>query len=137
MKLHLVMDEIGDVAAQIPGLRVYRWPDENPTPPAALVMYPEEILFDEAFQRGLDRMPNGGLRIVAGNVYARAARDLLSGYCDGDGAQSIKRVFYLHDWQSCSFVRPTSVQFEPWMSAGVPLISALFTLDIAGPGTEA
>lgn len=135
MNLADVMDEIGDVADTIAGLRVYRWPADEITPPAAMVTYPESVDFTVAFQRGTDRW-QGGLLVAAGRVWDRAARDQMSRYVSGDGAESIMAAFYAHDWQSCAYVRPVRATFDAIQVAGVEYIAALFELDIAGPGTQ-
>lgn len=135
MILSRVMDEIGDVADTIDGLHVYRYPADEITPPAAMVTYPEAIEFDAAFQRGTDQW-TGGLLVAGGRVWDRAARDQMSRYVSGDGAESIKAAFYAHDWQSCAYVRPVRATFDAIQVAGVEYIAALFELQIAGNGTE-
>lgn len=133
MNLADVMDEIGDVAATIDSLHVYRWPADQVTPPAAWPTYPVAIEFDAAFQRGTDRW-QAGLIVAAGKVYDRATRNQLARYTDGDGPESIKAAFWSHDWQACAYARPVRVTFDAITVAGVDLMAALFELDIAGPG---
>lgn len=134
MNLAAVMDEIGDVAETIPGLHVYRWPVDEATPPAAWPTYPAEMPFDAAFQRGTDRW-SGGLLVVVGRVWGRAARDQLSKYVSGDGRDSIVAAFLAHDWRACAYARPTRAVPDAIQVGGVDMLAALFELDIAGPGT--
>lgn len=136
MNLADVMDEIGDVADTIAGLRVYRWPADEITAPAAMVTYPEAIEFDAAFQRGTDRWAGPGLLVATGRLYDRSARDQISRYVSGDGPESIVAAFYAHDWQTCAYARPVRATFDAIQVAGVEYLAALFELDIAGNGTE-
>jgi hypothetical protein len=135
MKLDAVMDEIGDVAATIPDLNVYRWPADEITSPAAMVTYPDSMTFDAAFQRGTDRW-RCGLIVAVAKAFDKSTRDQMVRYVAGDGPESIKAAFYAHDWQACAYARPDRVTFDVLTIAGVEYLAALFDLDVAGNGTQ-
>lgn len=132
MNLEQVMDEIGDALDVIPDLYVFRYPADEVTPPAALVLFPS-MDFDRAMQRGLDRW-TGGIRLVVADQWDQAARAALSKYTSGSGPSSIKAAIQAHEWQSCSFVRVVRADPEQTPIAGVSYAAYLFELDIAGPG---
>lgn len=81
-----VMDEVGDRLDTIPGLRVYRYPADSVAPPAAVVTYPLEYRFDEAYTRGMDRM-SLPVVVLVGKVSDRASRNRLSDLFDRSGTR--------------------------------------------------
>lgn len=135
MRLADVMQEIADVAGQVPGLHVYGWPVDEATPPAAWPTYPVEMDPLAAFQQGTVRW-QGGLWVAVGKVWDRATRDQLSAYTADDGAESIVARFLPHDWQACSYVTPVRWTFDALTISGVEMMAALLSLDIAGPGLQ-
>lgn len=103
MNLATVMQEIADRLDTITGLRVYAYPPDNVQPPAAVVSYPETYTFDEAFARGMDRIPDLPVVVLVGRVSDRASRDRIAGYVDGSGVQSIKAVLEVGAGQPIAF----------------------------------
>lgn len=131
-------DVAAEIAAQvdtIAGLRCFGFVPDSITPPAAMVLYPEDITFDASYKRGADRM-NGQLLVVVGRVADRKTLDLLGVYADGSGAKSIKQVIEARtgSWVACNDVTVVSVVFEPVEIGGAPYMAAVFTLKIAGKG---
>lgn len=133
MNLATVMDEVGDRLATIAGLRVYRYPADNVAPPAAVVTYPEQIDYDGAYARGMDRVTLPVV-VLVGKVSDRASRDRVAAYCDGSGARSLKAALEAGTYTACDTVRVTGAEFDVVQMAGVDYLSAAFTLDIAGTG---
>jgi hypothetical protein len=70
------MDELAAALDTIDGLRTYSYAVGRINPPAALVTWPEEIIYDQAMQRGADSMTLPVL-VLVGGVDARSSRDLL------------------------------------------------------------
>jgi hypothetical protein len=133
MNLADLMDEIGDALDTITGLRVYRWPAAEITPPAAIVTYPERIEFDGTYRRGMDRVTIPVI-VVAGRASERAARDNLARYCDGSGATSVKAAVDGHTYTVADSVRVTQIEFDVFTMNGADYVSATFDIDVVGLG---
>lgn len=130
-----VMSEVGDALDTISGLRVFRYPVDNATPPAAIVSYPENITFDATYGRGMDRMTLPVV-VVVGKVWDRSTRDLIAAYAAGSGAESVKAAIDGHTYTACDVVRVTGAEFDVMTIAGTDFIAALFDVDIAGQGSS-
>jgi hypothetical protein len=135
MNLAAVMQAIADRLDTINGLRCFAYPESALTPPGAVVLYPERIAFDEAYQRGMDRITLPVL-LVVGKVSDRSARDQIGVYCDGVGAASVKQVVESGTYTAFDVVTVTGVDFDVATLAGTDYLAANFTLDIVGKGTS-
>ena len=136
MDLALVMDELAARLATIEGLRVHAQPIGSVTPPAAVVVYPEEVTFDATYGRGMDRM-RLPIVVVVGRPYDRSTRDALAGYCAGSGAQSVKAVIESGAYLAFDAVRVENIDFDVVPIGAIDYMAALFTLDIGGQGDPA
>lgn len=134
MNLGDVMDEISTRLDTIAGLRCFAWPNPSVAPPAAVVLYPEEYIFDATYGRGLDRL-SLPVVVVVGKVSERSTRDALAAYVNGSGASSVKAVLESGTYTAFDFVRVAAVDFGERTIAGTPYQGAQFTLDIAGSGS--
>lgn len=134
MNVATVMDEVAAALRGVPGWSVYEWPNGAATPPAAIVLYPDEVVYDETYQRGADRitMP---LVVLAGTADDLSTRDRLAGWMDGSGAQSVKRVLEAATYTNADVVRVTRCEPGPYQAAGRTYLAAVFELDIMGSGT--
>lgn len=135
MDLARVMDEIGDRLDTIDGLRVFRYPPDDVTPPAAIVSYPESYTYDETFGRGMDRMSLPVI-VLVGGVSDRSSRDQLGAYINGDGDRSIKEVIEAGEYTAFDSVRVTEAVFDAIRMADADYVAATLTLDIAGTGAS-
>lgn len=133
MDLADVMDEVAALLDTIPGLRVHAFPGQAVTPPAAVVSYPDEIVFDATYGRGMDRLTLPVV-VVVGKPNDRAARAALAGYCNGSGASSVKTVLENSTPTSFDTLRVVRVEFDTVTIAGTDYLAALFETDIAGSG---
>lgn len=134
MDVAAVMGEIGDALDQIAGLRVYPFPADSVTPPAAIVILPDEVTFDETYGRGMDRMTVQVL-CVAGRQHDRSAADRVAGWLSGSGTSSIKAVVHgVPGWSSCDDVRVMRAAFDVATVGGTDYYAALFDLDVVGDG---
>lgn len=130
-----VMDQLGDALATISGLRVWRWPSDTITPPAAIVSYPDRMALDLTYQRGGDRITIP-IVLVVGKVSDRAARDALSVYCDGAGAKSIKATIDGYDAATAyGLATVTAVEFDVFTMNSIDYLAATFDVDVVGSGT--
>jgi hypothetical protein len=134
MNLSDVMDEVAARLSTIEGLRVFAYPADSLSPPAAAVLYPDGITYDETYGRGMDRMTLPVL-VVVGKPYDRPTRDLIAAYCDGSGPRSVKAAVEAGDGASFDTVRVTGVEFPTATIAGTEYMAAMFDLDIAGAGS--
>jgi hypothetical protein len=128
-----VMAQIGARLGTITGLRVYDYPADHITPPAAVIAYPDEITFDETYGRGMDRMTLPVL-VIEGRASDRASRNNLVPYANGAGAKSIKAVVESGTYTAFDAVRVTRCEFDVVRITGVDYAVALFDLDIGGSG---
>jgi hypothetical protein len=136
MNLADVMDEVAERVRVAPSLagRTYAWPIASVMGPAAIVGYPSDYTFDLTYGRGVDTM-TGSLVVVVGRPTDESSRDRIAGYVAGDGPESIKALVDGEDYESCDGVRVASVEFDVYSIGGVDQLAAVFSLDIAGPGT--
>lgn len=135
MRLNAVMDEAAAAAKQITGLReVFPYPPGSLTGPSGYVSYPQSVDFDEAYQRGEDRITDLPIVLVVGKATDRAARDTVAAWASGDGPQSVKAAMEAWSWTSCDDLTVTSCEFDVEMIAGVPYLAAIFKATAVGAG---
>ena len=128
-----VMDEVAAQLDTITGLRVYGFPADSITPPAAVLAYPDLVTFDQTYGRGMDRLTLPVL-VIVGKVTARTSRDNLVPYADGSGTKSIKAVVEAGTYTSCDTVRVVTADFDVIRVGGIDYAAAQFDLDITGSG---
>jgi hypothetical protein len=134
MDVAAVMDQVAAQLDTIAGLRVFAYPPDSLTPPAAVVSYPDEGIFDESYGRGMDRLTLPVV-LVIGRVSDRASRTELAAYCNGSGARSVKAVVEAGAaYTAFHSVRVISFEVEAVTIGGADHIAATFDLDIAGSG---
>jgi hypothetical protein len=135
MDLNLVMDEIAARLDTISGLRCSGFPPPTITPPGGIVSYPDRVEYDGTYGRGIDMITDLPVIVVEGKATDRTARDRIAAYAAGSGARSVKAVLESGTYTSFDVIRVKSAEFDVLTIAGVDYISALFRLDIAGPGS--
>lgn len=136
MKIGDVMDEIAERLKLAPSLagRTYAYPPAKVLAPAAIVTYPTDGKFDATYGRGVDTM-TGVVVVVVGNPTARQSRDQLTKYLDGSGEESVKALLDGDDYESCDGVRVADWDTDVYTIGGIDYLTAIFSLDISGPGT--
>lgn len=134
MDLGLVMQEIADRLDTIAGLRVSAYPAGNVTPPAAMVLFPDEIDYDQTYGRGMDRMTLPVL-VIDGVPTERQTRDRIAAYAAGSGAASVKAVLESGTYTQFHTVVVTRVEFPAATIGGQDYAAAMFDLDITGQGS--
>jgi hypothetical protein len=134
MDLGAVMQQVADRIDTIPDLRVFAYPADKISPPAAIVTYPGTLAYDASYGRGMDHIPDLTVVLLVGKVSARASRDLITKWVKGSGANSIKAVVESGTYTAFDTVRVTEVTFDVIAIAAVEYLAATFTLDIAGQG---
>lgn len=135
MAIAEVMQAIADRLATLGGWNVFSWPPGSLSPPAAVVNYPDEVVFDDTYGRGFDLMwvP---LIIVVGKATARTTPIRLGQYVDSAGARSVKQLLEGEDWDHPAFdsLRVERAVFDAVTIGGVEYMAALFDLEISGSG---
>jgi hypothetical protein len=76
--------------ATVPGLRSSDIVPDNPQPPMAVVL-PQNVAYDNAFQRGMVTYTFSVI-VIVNRVSERTGQNSLDLYVSGTGAQSIKRA---------------------------------------------
>jgi hypothetical protein len=127
------MDQVSTQLDTITGLRCFAYPPDSITPPAAIVAYPEELLFDATYDRGADTMTLP-LIVAVGKVHDRNTRNLVDAYCAGSGASSIKAVVEAGTYTAFDTVRVTRAEFDVVTIGSGDYLAAVFDLDIIGNG---
>lgn len=135
MNLDDVMDAVAAQLDTISGLRVFAFPPDSLSPPAAWIGYPEQYDYDATYGRGMDRISNLPLVVAVGKVSDRSARDLVGQYVNGSGAASVKAVLESGAYSAFHTLRVVSVNFDIITRGGTDYLAALFMLDIAGQGS--
>lgn len=141
MKVSDVMDEIAVKLRQAPSLAggrtsAFPIPPASISPPAAIVAYPTDGVYDATYGRGVDTM-TGVVVVAVGRPTERQTRDQLTKYLDGSGPESVKALLDgdEDDYTSCDGVRVADWDTDVYTIGGVDCLVAVFQLDIAGPGT--
>jgi hypothetical protein len=127
------MDQVTTQLDTIAGLRCFGYPPDNITPPAAIVTYPEEMLFDATYDRGADTITLPVI-VAVGKVHDRATRNLIDAYCAGSGASSIKAVVEAGTYTAFDTVRVTRAEFDIVTIGSGDYLAAVFDLDVIGNG---
>lgn len=133
MILSDVMDELGVRMDTVSGLRVYAFPPDTVSPPAAIIGFPDEYTYDATYGRGSDRMTLPVI-VVVGRLSDRSARDRVSAYVSGSGTSSIKACLDGQGYTSCDTVRVASVDIESVSIGGTDHLAAIFHTIISGKG---
>lgn len=133
MNLGDVMDEVGAALDTIEGLRVFPYPVGTATPPAALVVWPDEYLYDATYQRGMDRMTLQVVLLV-GKPSLRPSRNALAKYLDGSGSASVKAAVDGGTYTACDSVTVTKALVDVYNLGGTDYLGAIFEIDVAGQG---
>lgn len=133
MNLATVMTQLGSQLGTITDLTVVSFPPAMASPPVAFFDYPDAIVYDETYHRGMDRMVLP-VWVAIGAVSDESARDALALYVNGSGARSIKTVVEAGSYTAFDSVRVTDAEIGLVTINSVPYLGAKFNLDIAGQG---
>lgn len=138
MDVKAVMDEIGAKLETIDELRVYPYFADKVMPPGAVVGIPDDITYDESFQRGSDVLTLPVFLMVS-RANDRAGSEQLAAYLAGSGARSVKAAVdskrLTNEYTSCDTVRVQRAALGSMTSAGVDLLGVEFTVQITGSGS--
>lgn len=132
LALPAVMDGLGAALGTL-FARVFDYPPDSVSPPAAIVGYPTVWSYDATYRRGRDTAVFP-VTVVVGKVSDRASRDVLAPYVTGDGASSVKVAIEADRTLggaagSCS-VR--GAEFATVTIAAVEYLAASFDVEVIG-----
>lgn len=134
MKLGLIMDEVAEACRAFTKLNVFAYPPADVKPPACVVSYPEQIVYDESYGRGYDRVSGLPVILVVGKANdGRNNRDQVTAWADGDAA-GLKRFLETYPYTSCDVVSVTDATFDVITIAAVDYIAVMLSLDLSGRG---
>jgi hypothetical protein len=136
MDLTDVIDDIRGALDTITGLRVPEWGVQKISPPAALIMPPERIDYDETYGRGKDRYPDIEVMVMVANPTTWRAFQELAPYLDGSGAKSVKAAIEAYAYTACDpqSVRVAWAEVDVVAYAGTPYLAAIFHTELIGNG---
>jgi hypothetical protein len=134
MNLTDVSEELVTALSGITGLRAYAWARNSITPPAALVMLPESIEYDQTYGRGSDRIVLN-VELCIGKADNRAGYAEIKPYANGSGSKSIKATLEGGTYTSCHSVTVQSAEFAVLEWADTSYLGAIFTVLIVGQGS--
>jgi hypothetical protein len=132
MDVNAVAEELAARLDTIAGLRVYPEPEDQISPPAAVVTYPD-VTFDGTYGRGMDRM-TFPVVIAVKRVNARVSRKQIDEFVSGAGPRSVKAVVESGSYDSFDTVRVVSAEFDVASIGAVEYLICTFTLEITGQG---
>jgi hypothetical protein len=133
VNLVTLMTELADAAGSIAGLRSYAFPADNIAPPAALVVLPDDITWDLAYQRGADSM-SIEVDVLVARVDDRASAKALAEYLAGSGAKSVKAALEAGTYTGAT-IHVSKATTGAFRVADVPYAGATFTVDVLGSGS--
>lgn len=126
--LNAVMDAIGVRLATIAGLRVFDFPAESVSVPAAIVAY-ADIVYDSTYARGMDQAVFP-VHVLVSTTSDRMARDALEAYRAPTGAKSVKAAVDGSLGGVVSDARVARSTVETIEVNGVAYIGATFDVEV-------
>ena len=138
MDLIDVIDEVRDALGTITGLRVPEWGEQNISTPAALVIPPDRIDYDETYGRGADRYPDLQVVILVDDPTEWRSYAQLAPYLDGAGAKSVKTAIEDYAFTACDkeSVRLAWGEIDQVSYVGIARLAAVFHIELMGKGAE-
>lgn len=126
LNLNTAMDALGTALGGVTGLRVFDFPPDSISPPAAIVAWPEGLEYDNTHARGTDRA-TFKVHVLVGKVSDRSARDQVNVYANGAGTASTSVKTALD--AIGSGVRVERAAFSVMTVAGTDFLTVSFDVD--------
>jgi hypothetical protein len=135
MNIGNVYAELAGRLETIPDLKhIFPYPADDVTSPAGVMGYPEQIEYDQTYGRGMDRIRELPVFLVAGRPNAKAAMEKAAAWSSGAGTHSVKAVLESGDYESFDEVTVTACTFGVETIGGTDYVAARFVLDVVGSG---
>lgn len=125
-----IMAGLASALASVDGLRVFDYPPDTVSPPAAIVAFPNSVRFDDTMARGADRVEIP-VHVVVGSVSDRASAAAVTAYL-GTGPKSVKAAIESDATLggAADTTRVTEATVTGVTIAGVDLLTATFTVEV-------
>lgn len=138
MNIDDVQEEIKNkLRGRLDKLNVYTFFKGAVTPPAAILMLPEENQYDTTMGRGSDRI-RMDLVFLTGKTDNEAAHREAKDYASGTGPRSVKQaldpVTDRIQWKKLDSLSVVSSEFDVYTNGGNEYLATIFHLDITGTG---
>jgi hypothetical protein len=135
--LNDVWDQLAERLRTIPDLRVYARPTDDVKVPstgaAAVVSYPQDIVYDLTYGRGTDELDQPIVLTMPDPESARTAARL-SAFVAGSGPSSIKAALEPTGYTAFDRVVVERAEFDVYTMAGTEVMVAIFHCKITGDG---
>lgn len=137
MSLAAVMGELADRLDTVPLLNVYQgWPSKI-VPPAAIVVYPTRVEFDQTYHGATHRGPDKyelPVVVVVSRMPDEKALPDLDGYASGSGARSVKAVLEsgVYTTFEATTLHVGDADFDVYRFAGVDYLAVVFGVSLMG-----
>jgi hypothetical protein len=135
MNLAAVMKELASVVGERTdlGSQSYWFAAKRITPPAFLMMLPEEINPMATYARGMSEYTLDGY-LIASLADAEGAVETVSKYSNGSGDNSIIEAAQSARYKTCDVVTVERIRYEPVTLFAVIYLAARFTFAVKGSG---
>lgn len=133
MDLTAVMAEVAVAGRQVSGLAVYEWQEPGRFP-AGVVGYPERVVPNGAYGRGVVMLEDLPFLLHVGKSHLRTATKLLTDYLKDTGGKSVVTALQNYAYTTVDHVTVTHVDFDTYTLKGGDYLTATFHLNLAGKG---
>lgn len=127
------MSALATAVDAIAGLRVFEYPPDAISPPAAVVAWPETVEYDVTAGRGSDRLAIP-VQVMVGRVSDRASSAAVCAYLAGTGAASVKAAIESDVTLGAvvDTVRVQEAEVVVVTIGGTDYVAAIFTVEVIG-----
>jgi hypothetical protein len=131
MSVEAVMTGLVARLSTISGLRVFDSPPDSLTVPAAIVGFPDPLVYDSTMARGSDQA-TFPIHVLVGAVSDRASGDALVLYMNGTGASSVKVAIEgdVTLGGAAQSTRVTDVKAQTMAVGAIEYLAASFSIDV-------
>lgn len=137
MDIEEVATELEAALRTVPGLGVAPWGVEQVQGAAtAIVDAPERIAFDQTYGRGVDKLEDWQIFVLAPRTNDRTALRQLARFAAGAGPASVKTRLEAYPYTKCDpdGVHVEWAEFDNARYAGSDYLALIFHLTITGKG---
>jgi hypothetical protein len=133
MNVAEVRREIGTALSTIVDLNINTDATGAVCAPAAVVGLPSEVVYDGAYQRGMDKVTVPVLLLLS-RPYEPDTGDAMGDYLSGAGPRSVKQAVEARSYRACDTVVVARAGMDIVTVGGIDYLAADFDLEVAGNG---
>jgi len=137
MDVTAVAKEIASKVDAIAGLTAFAYPVDKLPLPGAVVAMPDDVMYDQTYDRGSDAM-TFPLFVFVQRTNEKAAAEALGAFLSGSGTKSIKAAVdntTTNTYTSCDTVTVTRAVTGAYTYNGVDVYGAELTVEVSGAGS--